>query len=241
MPGTATDRRGTSDPGRPWNVAAALLAAAVGLLLFLLPLFATSSTVADSSGDGPASHATVPAADQPRDERQGLARRKEWGAATALAPPALVCAAPLLARRRRRVATITAASLLGGWRRRCRLGRAVLPAERGTDDRRGGPRSGAGQGRVVPLAHPARPQGTGRRWRRTDHAGTATTGRPRGVGADGGNDAHGPMRVPMRRTVPGWCPRWDSNPHCRRFELRLSANWSTGAAGLSAVQGYPLL
>src|SRR3954470_23161384 len=25
-----------------------------------------------------------------------------------------------------------------------------------------------------------------------------------------------------------WCPRWDSNPHCRRFELRSSAGWDTG-------------
>src|SRR3954447_1362214 len=24
------------------------------------------------------------------------------------------------------------------------------------------------------------------------------------------------------------CPRWDSNPHCRRFELRSSAGWDTG-------------
>jgi hypothetical protein len=32
-----------------------------------------------------------------------------------------------------------------------------------------------------------------------------------------------------RRRVPCFeCPRWDSNPHCRRFELRSSAGWDTG-------------
>lgn len=112
MPGTATNHRRTSGPGRSWIVAAALLAAAVGLLLFLLPFFPTSSTGTGSSGNRQGSQAEVPAVDQPRDQRQSLAQRQEWGAATALALPALVCAAPLLVHRRRRVVTITVTSLL---------------------------------------------------------------------------------------------------------------------------------
>src|SRR6476469_846370 len=31
------------------------------------------------------------------------------------------------------------------------------------------------------------------------------------------------------RRVDGWCPRWDSNPHCRWFEHRASAGCATGA------------
>lgn len=113
MPGTATDRRLTSDPGQPWIVTAALLAAAVGLLLFLLPLFSTSSESADSTGSRQGSQVTAPAGDQSQDERESLLQRREWGAAAALALPALLCAAPLLAHRRRRAATIAAAALLG--------------------------------------------------------------------------------------------------------------------------------
>src|SRR6185369_15368832 len=35
-----------------------------------------------------------------------------------------------------------------------------------------------------------------------------------------------------------WCPRWESNPHWRRFELRASADWATGT---SAELAYLLL
>jgi hypothetical protein len=35
----------------------------------------------------------------------------------------------------------------------------------------------------------------------------------------------------MQVTDVLWCPRWDSNPHCRRFELRSSAGWDTGTSG----------
>lgn len=35
-------------------------------------------------------------------------------------------------------------------------------------------------------------------------------------------------RCADRRLRDGWCPRWDSNPHCRRFELRFSTGWNTG-------------
>ena len=34
----------------------------------------------------------------------------------------------------------------------------------------------------------------------------------------------------MLRVVPGWCPGWDSNPHCTDFESADSPDWSTGAA-----------
>jgi hypothetical protein len=91
---TAVNHSRRQAAGRSWNIAAALLTAAVSVALMFLPLIST----ADSSG---------------ATDRQSLVAQSGWGAVLGLAVPVLVAVAPLLVpARHRRWATIVAATLL---------------------------------------------------------------------------------------------------------------------------------
>jgi hypothetical protein len=47
-----------------------------------------------------------------------------------------------------------------------------------------------------------------------------------------------PRKLRLRKIL---CPRWESNPHWRRFELRASADWATGtSAEIAYLVAFPV-
>src|SRR3989440_888164 len=105
---------------------------------------------------------------------------------------------------------------------------------RSSGDRDVGRRRGAVRGKwwkparvspdpISPFAH------AGVRGRRTCTRVTCSNAVLQGVGDKAATlDTSTDQRQSMRLDVMVLCPRWDSNPHCRRFELRSSAGWDTG-------------
>lgn len=62
-------------------------------------------------------------------------------------------------------------------------------------------------------------------------AAAERAGRAAAAALPAGSVARSVTSLAMCRPPPArrcWCPRWDSNPHCRRFELRFSTGWNTG-------------